>query len=154
MRGVVPNDRARNLRKRATDTERKLWHHLRDRQIEGHKFRRQHPIGPYFADFVCIERQLIIEADGGQHAAQADYDERRSAFLQAQGFRVLRFWDNDVLTNMDGVLEVIRLALIENTPSPCPSSASGRGGLLHKLGRNSPSPLRGEGRGEGEPSKQ
>ena len=122
MRGKVPNEHARALRKRSTDTERKLWHYLRDRQIEGCKFRRQHPIAPYIVDFICIEKRLIVEADGSQHAEQATYDERRTAFLESQGLRVLRFWDNEILNNMNGVLETIRLSLLE-TPSPVPNPA-------------------------------
>ena len=148
----MPNDHARALRRRSTDTERKLWRELRDRQIEACKFRRQHPIGPYIVDFVCIEKLLIVEADGGQHAEQINHDERRTAFLASQGYRVLRFWNNDVLNNMEGILETIRLALLES-PSPYPSPASGRGDDTHTSCINSPPPLRGEGRGEGNHSK-
>lgn len=148
MRGKVPNEHARALRKRSTDTERKLWHYLRDRQIEGCKFRRQHPIAPYIVDFICIEKRLVVEADGSQHAEHAAYDERRTTFLESQGLRVLRFWDNEILNNMNGILETIRLALLE-TPSPCPSPASGRGNVILKPCTHSPSPQRGDGRGEG-----
>ncbi|GAB2182513.1 hypothetical protein DLREEDagrD3_27360 [Denitratisoma sp. agr-D3] len=108
----MPNLFARELRQRSTDSERKLWHLLRNRQLEGHKFRRQQPIGPYVADFVCLECKLIIEADGGQHQAQSNYDEERTLYMESQGFRVLRFWNNDILTNPESTLETIRLALM------------------------------------------
>ena len=101
-------ENARHLRKNLTDAEQHLWRALRLRQILGVKFRRQHLIGPYIADFVCIERKLIIEVDGGQHAEQIAEDKARTAWLAAQGYRVMRFWNNEVLQNMDGVLEVIR----------------------------------------------
>jgi very-short-patch-repair endonuclease len=90
-----------------TDVERILWRSIRDKQIGGHRFRRQHPIGKYIADFACIEQMLVIELDGGQHQEQIAYDEQRTAFIQAQGWQVLRFWNNDVLSNSDGVLTTI-----------------------------------------------
>ena len=93
-------DRARGLRQSMTDAEHTLWYRLRNRQLQGCKFRRQHDIGPYIADFVCTEAMLVVELDGGQHAEQVLYDARRTAFLQAQGYRVLRFCDNDVLKGM------------------------------------------------------
>lgn len=98
--------RARALRAASTDAESLLWSKLRDRQMLGLKFRRQRPIGPYFADFACLETGLVIELDGGQHAQSdaAVHDERRSAFLADQGFFVLRFWNHDVLTQLDVVL--------------------------------------------------
>jgi very-short-patch-repair endonuclease len=86
-----------------TDAERKLCHYLRLRQLEGHKFRRQVRIGPYIADFVCLKAMLVIEVDGGQHADARAYNSRRDDFLRGQGYRVLRFWNNEVLSNMDGV---------------------------------------------------
>ncbi|HWP93495.1 MAG TPA: endonuclease domain-containing protein [Thermodesulfobacteriota bacterium] len=104
-------DRARELRKNPTDAERKLWKHLRLRQLDGHKFRRQHPIGPYIVDFACLEKRLIVEVDGGQHSERVVYDEERSEWLESQGFRILRFWDNEVLTSVDVVKEVIAEAL-------------------------------------------
>jgi very-short-patch-repair endonuclease len=108
--------RARQLRKAWTDAELKLWSLLRNRSIAEHKFRRQHPIGPYVVDFVCLEQQLIIEVDGHQHVARALHDEKRTAYLEAQGFRVLRFWDNDVLLQTDSVMQVIFDSL--TGPSP------------------------------------
>jgi very-short-patch-repair endonuclease len=109
--------RARQLRNGAPDAEQRLWFALRNRQVDGAKFRRQYVIGRYIADFACTERKLIIELDGGQHTQKVRYDDKRTEFLESRGFRVLRFWDNDVLSDTDAVLESIRLALISR-PSP------------------------------------
>ena len=89
--------RARELRRNLTDAERALWQVLRNRQVSGYRFRRQAPIGPYVVDFVCFEIRLVIEVDGGQHIERADYDEGRTAWLEGAGFRVIRFWNNEVL---------------------------------------------------------
>ena len=102
---------ARNLRTNQTDAETRLWQHLRNRGLNGHKFRRQVAIDPFIADFLCAEAKLIVELDGGQHDANAEADARRTAYLEHLGYRVLRFWNNDVLTNTEGVLEVIMEAL-------------------------------------------
>ena len=99
-----------------TDAERKLWRVLRDRQIAGAKFRRQVPIGSYIADFLCYEARLVIEVDGGQHAESAS-DKVRDGWLQANGFRVLRFWNNEVLSSLEGVLASISAEL----STPCPA---------------------------------
>ena len=120
-------DRARGLRQTMTDAERKLWYHLRNRHLSGHKFRRQHEIDPYIVDFVCADSMLIVELDGGQHADQVNYDERRTRHLQAGGYRVLRFWNNDVLMNIEGVLTVILASLASPTPHPSPLPAGERG---------------------------
>ncbi|RDI97627.1 endonuclease domain-containing protein [Dyella solisilvae] len=120
-------DRARGLRAGQTDAEQLLWHHLRNRRLQGWKFRRQHEIGPYIADFVCPDAGLIVELDGGQHGDQLAYDEVRTRKLQEEGYRVLRFWNNDVLTNTDSVLEVILEALASPGPSPRPSPRRGEG---------------------------
>jgi len=104
---ALMRDRARGLRRQQTDAERELWMRLRTRQGVGVKFRRQYAIGPYVVDLCCLERSLVVEVDGGQHIEQARRDARRDAWLKQQGFRVLRFWDNDVLKNMEGVLESI-----------------------------------------------
>jgi len=122
------NSIAKALRKNLTDSERKLWRYLRARQLEGLKFRRQEPIGGYVVDFVCFEKHLVIEVDGGQHAQEKNKDAVRDAWLREQGFRVLRFWDNEVMANTEGVLDSIR----EN--------------LSYQ-----PSPLRGEEKGGGDP---
>ncbi len=103
--------RARTLRKQATDAEQHLWKRLRSRQLDGHKFRRQTPVGPYVVDFLCLEHRLVIELDGGQHADRQEKDQARSARLAGWGFRVLRFWNHEVLGNTEGVLEEIRDAL-------------------------------------------
>ena len=99
--------RARRLRKDMTDTEQFAWARLRSRRFAGYKFRRQMPIGPYLVDFVCLERRLVVELDGGRHVEQADYDTKRTLWLQSQGFEVLRFWDHDVLQEWEAVEEVI-----------------------------------------------
>ena len=118
--GVRGRNKARDLRRSETDAERKLWHFLRDRRLAGHKFRRQHTVGPYIADFACIERRLIVELDGGQHVERQGYDVRRTEYLVARGFHVIRFWDNEALTQTDAVLETV-LRELEKRPSPQPS---------------------------------
>jgi very-short-patch-repair endonuclease len=105
------NAKARQLRRSMTLAERTLWRVIRDKQINDSRFRRQRPIGKYIVDFVCLETKLILEVDGGQHADQVEYDAVRTAFLESLGYRVLRFWNNDVLQNMDGVVTVILGAL-------------------------------------------
>lgn len=105
------NDFARHLRKNATDAERFLWSRLRRRQLGNWHFRRQRPIGPYVCDFVCLEARLIVELDGSQHAEQMTYDAIRDAYLRHYGYRVLRFWNGDVMVRMDDVLETIFEAL-------------------------------------------
>ncbi|HEV2608889.1 MAG TPA: endonuclease domain-containing protein [Noviherbaspirillum sp.] len=102
---------ARTLRTNLTLAEQRLWNALRSKQLHGHRFRRQHPIHPYIADFACIEKMLVIELDGGQHQERIQYDENRTAFMQTQGWQVLRFWNNDVSQNFDGVLAIINNAL-------------------------------------------
>ncbi|MBI4840274.1 MAG: endonuclease domain-containing protein [candidate division NC10 bacterium] len=102
---------ARALRSNPTDAERALWKHLRLRQLEGEKFRRQQPLGRYVVDFVCLEKRLIVELDGGQHAEQVARDTERTAWLERQGFRVLRFWNHQVLNETDAVREAIREVL-------------------------------------------
>ena len=109
---------ARVLRKNQTDAERKLWARLRLRQVHGLKFRRQRPIGPYIVDFVCLEERLVIEVDGSQHVQQAAQDARRDAYLTALGFKVLRSWDNHVLTETNAVMEVIEQALEDRKEPP------------------------------------
>ena len=130
VRGVSfresPRDYARNLRHRQTDAERRLWSRLRDRRLVGAKFARQVPIGPYIVDFCCRELKLIVELDGGRHAIQAAYDAERTALLERLGYRVMRFWDNEVLGNTEGVL--IRIVeTLATRPSPRPSPRRGEG---------------------------
>ena len=111
---------ARKLRKNMTDAEQLLWRHLRDRQLGGYKFRRQHPIGTFVVDFVCLEKELVIEVDGGQHAKQLEPDAKRSDYLKEKGYRVLRFWNNEVLQESESVLSVILSSLNGEPPHPGP----------------------------------
>jgi very-short-patch-repair endonuclease len=120
---------AARLRREMTDAERALWFKLRNRRLQGFKFKSQWTLGPYVADFCCLEARLVVEADGGQHNEKRDA--RRTAWLKQQGFRVIRFWNNDVLTNLDGVLEVILETLKkeekEQDPHPNPLPQAGEG---------------------------
>jgi very-short-patch-repair endonuclease len=109
-----PQRNARRLRREQTDAERLLWRHLRGRRMRNAKFRRQHPIGPYFADFCSIERRLVIELDGSQHADLSAEDEDRTSFLKSRDYRVLRFWNDQVLADVDEVLNAIDKSLGEN----------------------------------------
>jgi very-short-patch-repair endonuclease len=115
---------ARRLRKHSTDTEVHLWRYLRDRQIEGFKFRRQQPVGSYVVDFVNLEKKVVIELDGGQHALDPG-DKTRDEWLRAEGYKVLRFWDNQVFNNLEGVLENIRNVLLTPHPAPLPQGERG-----------------------------
>jgi very-short-patch-repair endonuclease len=117
--------RARGLRADATDAERKLWRHIRDRQLEGVKFRRQHPIGSFVADFCCLELGLIIELDGSQHANRTEEDDRRTEYLRQQGFEVFRFWNPDVLNDVESIVETIRVEILAKPPHPGPLPACG-----------------------------
>ncbi len=165
--GALGNAKA--LRTHQTLAEQRLWYHLRAHRFEDLKFKRQKPIGSYIVDFVCMEQRLIVELDGGQHAEQVAYDTKRDEWLRDQGYKVLRFWNNDVMQNLEGVLEQIRNAFTLSpnpsplrTPSPQSSPASGRGGerekqcsipgrgepcaeLLNEASNESPLPLAGEG---------
>jgi len=109
--------RARHLRVMQTTAETRLWARLRNRALGGFKFRRQVPVGSYIADFLCAERMLVVEVDGGQHADNS-VDARRTRFFEEKGYRVIRFWNPDVLSNTDGVLEMILIALGEAPPHP------------------------------------
>jgi very-short-patch-repair endonuclease len=113
-------DRARGLRSRMTDAEHLLWRHLRNRHLTGKKFRRQHEIDRYIVDFLCPEAKLIVELDGGQHAEMMAVDAERTRRLEALGYRVPRFWNNEVLTNTEAVLEVILGAVARVSPHPGP----------------------------------
>ena len=129
-------ERARHLRKNMTAPERRLWRALRERLGDAN-WRKQVPLGPYFADFCSHRAKLIIELDGGQHADAGDYDAARTRFIEAQGYRVIRFWNNDVMQNLDGVLETIATSL-----PPLPLGA-GRGEGEHVSSKGSPPPSRG-----------
>lgn len=143
----ITRDRARDLRKHMTDAETRLWQALRGKQLAGVKFRRQQAIGPYIVDFICLEAKLIVELDGGQHAEAVEYDGRRDAWLASEGFCLLRFWDNEVMENLEGVL----MRIAENlSPTPHPSPLKREGAapppqpsLLKREGGSFPPPLRG-----------
>jgi very-short-patch-repair endonuclease len=123
----MANERARDLRSNQTDAERKLWWRLRVLKREGFHFRRQAPIDHLIVDFACYSARLIIEVDGGQHNWDVGIrrDLTRDAYLRDQGFHVLRFWNHEVLSNTDGVEEIIRDALTRITPTPNPSPQGG-----------------------------
>ena len=117
---------ARSLRSTMTEAEKRIWFHIRAHRLNGASFRRQFPIGAYIVDFVCFEGRLIVEIDGGQHA-ESQRDKARETWLRSQGFVVLRFWNNDVLANTEGVIEKINEALNTSSPPPQPSPAGGEG---------------------------
>jgi len=130
--------RARELRKESTDAEKKLWAVLRRKNVDGLRFRRQYPIGPYFADFICLPARLIVEVDGGQQGDnddQIEHDRIRTAWLATQNFRVMRFWNLDVMENLAGVIDQIADAV--RTPPPIASRSAQS---------NPPPPARGGGR--------
>lgn len=124
------NPHASQLRREATDAEQKVWLAVRDRRLVGFKFRRQAMIGPFVVDFLCARKRLIVELDGGQHTEEGD--RRRTAFLEARGYRVLRFWNNEMLGNTDGALIVVLDHLkaapdAHDRPSPSPLPQAGEG---------------------------
>ncbi len=122
-----PTKRAQHLRTNATEHERLLWLELRKRRFNGFKFSRQIPIGPFICDFVCRRQMLVIELDGGQHSANVEKDMARTRFIEAAGYRVIRFWNHELKENLDGALQAIGTA-IEACPPPGPLPA-GEGGL-------------------------
>jgi very-short-patch-repair endonuclease len=135
---------ARRLRREQTDAERKLWSRLRDRRLCGARFRRQHPIGPFISDFCCTEARLVIELDGGQHALRLREDQVRPKFLESQGYAVIRFWDTEISSNMDGILQRIVEALDAKGPRPSPYPLPGGERGSKRPIRMKPSPQRGE----------
>ena len=118
---TITLENSRRLRNGMTDAEHKLWQHLRGSQLDGLKFRRQHPIPPYIADFCCIESKLIVELDGSQHNEHKDA--ARTRFLESQGWKVVRFWDNEALLQTEAVVEAIWNALGNRTLTPTPLPA-------------------------------
>ena len=114
-----PSQRARELRRNSTDAERVLWRLLRAGDTAAHKFLRQAPIGRYIVDFGCFDKKIVIEVDGGQHQLRIQYDRARTEWLESQGFKVLRFWNNEVMTNEGGVLDKI-LSVLQGRNSPSP----------------------------------
>jgi very-short-patch-repair endonuclease len=129
----MSTETARKLRRDMTIAERALWRLLRARQLSGYKFRRQQPIDYYIVDFICFTHRIVIEVDGGQHGINLDYDDRRTRHLEKQGFRVVRFWNNEVLENSEGVC--LKILEVLATPPHLPGAAR----------RAPPSPARGEG---------
>jgi len=119
-------DRARRLRRDQTDVEKKLWSHLRDRRLDGWKFRRQVPVDRYVVDFLCADARLVVELDGGQHTAESDAE--RTRLIESCGYLVIRFWNNDVTENTEGVLQRIANALRDARPLTPTLSPTGRGG--------------------------
>ncbi len=135
---------AKDLRSNQTEAEQRLWYHLRAKRFMGLKFKRQKPIGPFIADFVCLERKLVIEADGGQHGSEDDY--KRDEWFAAQGFTVLRFWNHEILGETEAVLERIREVVVQpSLPAPLPSKGEGSQTPLSPVGER--------GWGEGQPNK-
>ena len=119
---ILSNKLQRTLRNEMTDAEKALWKVLRDRQVSGLKFRRQHPFADYILDFVCLEKKLVIEVDGGQHGESRRYDDIRRQYLMRAGFRVLRFWNTEVLQEIEAVRERIWRAVQDQQPHPLPVS--------------------------------
>ena len=119
--GTEALDRARHLRRHATEAETRLWQHLRGRRLGNHTFRRQVWTGPFIADFLCMDAMLVVEVDGSQHIGDAAYDADRTAFLANKGYRVIRVWNNDVMQRMDDVLAAI-LSALGSVPSPSHAS--------------------------------
>ena len=117
-------ERAQTLRKNSTEAERKMWSIVRNRKFFNFRFHRQHRIGYYIVDFVCLKKKLIIELDGNEHRYQVEYDVIRDDYLNAAGFKVLRFWNYEVMKNIESVLSIIFKAL---TPDPSPAQGRGRG---------------------------
>jgi very-short-patch-repair endonuclease len=146
---------AKNLRRKQIDAEKKLWYRLRDRRFENLKFRRQYPIGKYVADFICPDKMLVIELDGGQHAGN-NSDIIRDNWLKAQGYITLRFWNNDIMENIEGVLQILYIAVSNPHPGLLPGrekeltlAPNSPSPFQEECPPNSPSPFQGEGRGEG-----
>ncbi len=130
----VAKERARTLRTAMSDAEKRLWRRLRKRQVGAYRFRRQHPLGRYIVDFVCLQARLVVEVDGGQHVERVHYDQKRSAWLGKHGFRVLRFWNHEVMNQTEAVMTVISEALHASVrppslPSPWAGGRNMRGYL-------------------------
>jgi very-short-patch-repair endonuclease len=133
---------AKTMRHTPTDAEKTLWRELRARRFDDFKFKRQQPLGSYIVDFICFERRLIVEIDGGQHNEPVDAE--RTNWLEQQGFRVARYWNNDVLNNLEGVLSDLSGCLCNPPPLPNPSPARGEGLKHGSVSEISTSPLAGE----------
>ena len=129
-RGRLLRSRAKSMRSAPTEAEHRLWQVVRARRFNGFKFRRQVPVDHYIVDFLCSSRRLIVELDGSQHADSAS-DARRDAYLRAQGFHILRIWNNELFTNEEGVAEAILNALHSPLPNPSPARGEGLSGAPH-----------------------
>jgi very-short-patch-repair endonuclease len=125
---LLTEQRARSLRNKATDAEKELWKQLRNKQVLGARFRRQHPINDYIADFVSFDAMLVIELDGGQHSEQEAYDAKRTRRLESVGFRVLRVWNNEVFSNLSGVMDTIFAVVEERSKTYPPPNLPLEGG--------------------------
>jgi very-short-patch-repair endonuclease len=136
------DQRAKELRQQMSNVEWRLWHQLKGRQLLGRKFRRQFPIGPYFADFACLDAKLVVEVDGEQHEFQRPYDARRDRLLREHGFRVLRFWEWEIDENIEGVIETIVDGIQSHDPPP--ASPRRRGEVLMKDEGSREGQLRGD----------
>ena len=150
MKELIKNH-VRELRQNTTDSEKYLWFLIRAKRLNGYKFRRQHLVYPYIVDFICLQKKLIIELDGGQHAEQHKYDEKRTAFLESKGYKVLRFWNNEVIENTEAVVnDNFKLfkkgSLKPSSPQPSPPKKAWeeRGTQNQKMCAY-PSTKRGEG---------
>ena len=141
MRDQVLLERARSMRREQTGAEQKLWRALRGKSFEGASFRRQVVVGPYIADFSCRSARLIVEVDGETHAGRQDYDARRTAVLESKGYPVMRFTNDDVLKNLEGVLQALQAALLP----PLPSAAAGTRESNTFVGPSQPLPLPASG---------
>jgi very-short-patch-repair endonuclease len=117
---------AKYLRINHTDAEKLLWSHLKARRLDGLKFRRQQPVGKYIVDFICFEKRIVIEVDGGQHSWEKSKDEVRDKWLRKEGYSVLRFWNNDVLKNIDGVIQIISENCSNHPPLTPPIDGGGK----------------------------
>ena len=155
VRAKITKQLSKNLRQNQTKAEVRIWRWLKNRALAGFKFRRQCPIGRYIVDFVCLEKMLVIEIDGGQHAEHVKKDSRRTEYLKSRGFKVIRFWNNQVLGDMDSVLGVIQATLINSPSSPAllPEGEGSTAALTQPANdirtaekEHSPSPI---GRGQG-----
>ncbi|MBL8525026.1 MAG: endonuclease domain-containing protein [Betaproteobacteria bacterium] len=158
MRSGVKTNFAKSLRRNMTDAESKLWYFLRAGRLNGHKFKRQAPIGSYIVDFVAPTLKLIVELDGSHHADQQEYDAARTRYLNSLGYRVLRFGDDEVLKQTDAVREAILNACNSacGQPSPpAPSPVNGRGEAEMRGSQfvDTPSPVYGRGSGRGQPNQ-
>ena len=146
----MTNPRIKHLRRNATEAETLLWHQLRLKRVGERRFRRQFPLGDYIVDFVCLSAKIVVEMDGESHGQTVEFDARRTRWLEARGYRVVRFTNGEVMANLDGVVRTIELALCDS-PLPLAPSLKGRGDRKKRTLVRSPLPLREGVRGRGTP---